>query len=233
MVVMASTAQATPVTFASTLYQTESAFLVNGIHMVVDANSPPLPVSSGVDFQLPTGTAAAASAFANTAALATFAQVVSFSGVSEASARSRFVGTFNATTPFLLHLDFTNSSSLAGLGTAFSNLFVLLTEVSSPAITTAFFDEVYTAGGVLDLVITPPEPGMVTLNLLLVSGADEITAGPLVSNSASLTFAVDVPLPGTGFLMGIALVGMMFVRRNVGGLRANDDRRHSTASRWD
>jgi hypothetical protein len=219
---MAIGAQAVPIVFMNSQYDTTALALSGALADVQSDVSPPsaLPLLSqavvvGVnDF-------AASAAFASSGLLFTQAEADSFAGAAGAYAvaQSHFVGSILGNGRLNLHIGFDNLNSIIGDGQADGVLFVLLSNTLG-GVTTTLYNNAFISGGPIDLEFDVPVGGISNLDLLLLSEA--ITAeGSAQSgqNFAEVTFSgtigepAAIPVPATPLLVITALVLMRTSRR--------------------
>jgi hypothetical protein len=208
----AMSAQALPIVFTSSSFDTTAVAVAQNIADFHSDSTPssPLPLLS-------TATAIGSSDFATAAALGTnglltsLAEADSVVGLTDAVGQSHFLGSFLGNGLLTLHLGFDSFNSIVGGGSATGSLFVLFTNRVG-ATTTTLFNNVFTAGGPINLQFVLPAGGVSSLDLTLVSEASSTSAGQSAQNFAQLTFSGDLPLPSTWLLLMVALVAMAFVQ---------------------
>ena len=199
-------AQAAPIVFTTTQYDTVALGLAGAISDVDADVSPPaaLPVLS-------TATAVASDAFAfafglgSTGLLSVTAEADSFGQPAQAAGQSHFLGLFNSAGPLSLHLGFDFLTSIVGGGTAAGGLSVVLTNTVGGT-TTTLLNELYVAGRVVDLLFDLPIGGTGALDLVLFSEVSSFAAGQSAQNFLQVVFSATlserpVPLPATLLLM--------------------------------
>ena len=217
LTLVAVAAQAGPVQFVGTQFDTTAVALAQGLADAQSASSPPsaLPLTSEA---VATGTTdvATAGAFGSLGLLSTSADVTGISGLTSGVGTSHFSGMFlNTGLPTSLIFDFESLDFASGTGLAGATLFILL--VSNG---TTLIDEVLTASTALTFQTLLPAGTTGVLDLLLVSeaqGGDGGFGG--ASNTALVQFVALVPLPPTYLLLLVALFAMIAVQRRVRGAR--------------
>jgi len=208
-------AQASPIVFTSTQYDT-TAFAVVGA--LADAHSDLSPPSALP--LLSTATVVGANDFATSAAfgtsglLFTSAEADSFPGAigASAGAQSHFVGSILGNGPLKLHFGFDSLDSIVGGGVGDGTLFVLLTNTVG-AVTTTLFNDFFTGSGLFNLQYDVPVGGVSRLDLLLFSEATTTAAGQSAQNFSQVTVGGTIPLPATPLLVIAGLGAMLASRR--------------------
>jgi hypothetical protein len=205
----ANAAQAVPLSFTSTQYQTGASA---GAGASLDANFDANPPSS---FPLLTSASAAAGAnsadaagTADTGFLGASASAVSVDENANALGSAEFTGNFVATGGQLhIAIDF-DSQADAGGGSADNTLVVHLTGNGID-----FLNEMFSVTGLIDLHAQLPAGALGILDILLTSSADATGGAPFALTTASFA-AASVPAAPTLALMllALALLGMRRVR---------------------
>jgi hypothetical protein len=206
---MAIAAQAAPILFVTSSYDTDALAIAGGTPDFNSGNSPPtaLPLVSSATVVAPNGDFATASGLGSPGLLTSYAEADSFAATPSADGESDFVGTIAEYGKLNLILDF-DSLNISG---ATGDLFVLLTNSISGTLVNA--DE--NVSGTYPFEFTIPEFGVTTLELTLFSDATTTAVGQSFINSSQVTIngASSIPLPATPFLLIAGLGAMLAARR--------------------
>ena len=211
-------AQASPIVFTNTAYDTTAFAVVGALADAQSAASPPtaLPLLSSATV-VGVNDFATSSAFGTSGLLFAQSEADSFTGGigANSGAQSHFVGSILNSGILNLQLDFTNLTSLVGNAFADGTLFVLLTNTVGNT-TTTLLDTFYTNPGLINLRYGVAG-GVTKLDLLLFSEAGSTGAGQSGQNFAQVGITGTVPLPATPFLLLAGLGAMLVVRRKSTG----------------